>query len=205
MKKIASIVAAALVTCSISACGNRNTAYRTPGTNQGGTNIGINQGNYNTGMNTTSTYRDGIYLGEGNKSSMGNQAAIVTISGGKITDVVLKTIDAKGKETPYTTGGNAGTTMGGTTTDITRGTVGGNPVGGSNTGTTVRTPADGTMTGSTTGPTITTNLARVRRDLANAVVSQQTHNVNIANAGNDANSVANWKLAISRALDSARR
>lgn len=260
MKKITSLVAAALVTCSLSACGNRNTTYRTPGTNQGGTNIGMNQGNYNAGVNTTA-YRDGVYLGEGNRSSMGNQAAIVTVRGGRITDVVLKTIDAQGKETSYTGGGNGtGTNLGGTTTgttggtnvgtnngvsngggtttgsntgwgNVTGGTVGGNPVGGSNAGTTGRTPAGGTVTGGTNingsptggtaaggsaggaitgrnttdGTTVTTNLERVRRDLANAVVSQQTYNVNVANAGSDATSVNNWKLAISRALDSARR
>lgn len=154
MKKIASIVAAALVTCSLSACGNRNTAYRTPSTNQGGTNIGMNQGNYTAGVGNTVAYKDGVYLGEGNRTSMGNQAAIITVSGGRITDAFLKTLDAQGKEM-YTGG--------------------------------------------------TTNLERVRRDLSSAVISQQTHNVTVNNPGSDASSVNNWKLAVSRALESARK
>lgn len=203
MKKIASIVAAALMTCSISACGNRNTAYRTPTTQQGKTNFGMNQGNYNAGVGNTVAFKDGVYLGEGNRTSRGNEAAIIRVTGGRITDVTLKTLDAQGREiytngTPGNANGVGANTAGGTTVGNTTGV---NPNTGRTGGTT-----NGAITGGSTGrTTTTTNLDRVTSNLANAVVSQQTHNVTVNNPGTDASSVNNWKLAVSRALESARK
>lgn len=201
MKKIASVVAAALITCSISACGNRNTAYRTPSTNQGGTNIGMNQGNYNAGVGNTVAFKDGVYLGEGNRTSMGNQAAIVTVSGGRITDVVLKTLDAQGREV-YSQGANVGTNTG--RVNNTTGTTikSGTPAGTTTDGTVGNTITNGA---NTVRDTVTSSIERVRRDLSGAVVSQQTHNVTINSTGSDTAAVNNWKLAISKALETARK
>lgn len=200
MKKAVGIIAAALITCSISACGNRNTAYRTPGTTQGGTNINLNQ------PIGTATFRDGVYLGEGNKTSQENHAAIVTIRNGRITNVVLKTLDNQGKEittrsTPdFTTGSTTNTGIGVTTgIDATRGTTPEITAPGGRTDNTVYGP-----TNTTTG-TALTHSERVRRDLANAIISGQTYNVSISNVGNETFAVDNWKLAVSRALASAKR
>lgn len=192
MKKVASIVATALITCSLSACGNRNAAYRTPGTTQGGTNININQ------PIGTAAFKDGVYLGEGNKTSQENHAAIVTVRNGRISNVVLKTLDNQGKEiiTRSSSGFSTNTTQGGTTgTGITRGTTPGvNPSGAPTTGSTNGISNNATLTHS----------ERVRQDLANAIVSQQTYNVTINNVGNDTFAVDNWKLAVNRALVGAK-
>ncbi|WP_411679190.1 hypothetical protein [Clostridium thailandense] len=112
MKKVASIVAITLVTCSLSACGNRNTSFRNPSVNQGGANIGLNQG---SNPQTTTTYKDGVYIGEGNKTATGTEAAVVTITGGRISNVILKTLDTHGKEitsNTQTSTGKAGTAIG---------------------------------------------------------------------------------------------
>lgn len=200
MKKVASIVATALITCSLSACGNRNAAYRAPGTTQGGTNINLNQ------PIGTAALKDGVYLGEGNKTSQENHAAVVTVRNGRITNVVLKTLDNQGKEittrstSDFTTGSTTNTGIGGTTgIDATRGTTPEITSPGPRTGTTTYGP-----TNTTTG-TALTHSERVRRDLANAIISQQTYNVNISNVGNDTFAVDNWKLAVSRALVGAKR
>lgn len=279
MKKVASLVAAALITCSLGACGNRNTAYRNGNVNQpvrnaaqdmrnAGQNIrnvGQNVRNDVTNRNTanapgvgTTAYKDGIYLGEGNRDSRGTQAAIVTIRGGKITDVVFKTLDAQGRDVAHynvpagTTNGNANTTVGGNAADATKGATGntgstmggtgtvggtmgnnntnrftggavGGPTGGTMGGTNIGisgrntngTTQWGTNTGTNTGVgtnvgtnngTTGTNLTTLdiaKRDLANAIVSNQTANVNIKNS--HPATVDNWKLAVSRALESAKR
>jgi uncharacterized protein with FMN-binding domain len=241
MKKVTSIVAVVLIAGSLTACGNRNTAYKTPGTNPNGTNLNMYQNNAisndlrnNVGIHST-LYKDGVYLGQGNKTSSGNQSAVVTIRGGRITDVLLKTLDAKGKEVktagnttgsnintaPYgsTYGSNGGTT-GGTTNGTSSGVVTGSnvmntnpnlpgsPMTGPNFGTNLEnngvTINNNTSVGINNGTTLTT-YDRVRRDLANAIVTNQTHNVTINNAGNQVNAVNNWKLAVSRALATARR
>jgi uncharacterized protein with FMN-binding domain len=103
MKKIATLVITALVVSSISGCANRNTGYG----NQNNMNRGINQGTTQgtrTGYGTTNmgttqgVYRDGIYTGEGDRGGSGNQTATVVISGGRITDITLRTVDAQGRD-----------------------------------------------------------------------------------------------------------
>lgn len=242
MKKVVSIVAVALITCSLNACGNRNTSFRNPGINQGGTNIGLNQGS-NPG--TTTTYRDGVYIGEGNKTAAGNQAAVVTITGGRISNVVLKTLDAKGTEITtnrQTSTGNAGTAIGsnmggtasgtpGETTSGTKDIVNGGTTGGAKggatsgaitgtgggrangtasgnlvTGGTTGGATDGTtINGTTAGGNTVNNYERVRRDLASSIVQNQTTNVTIGDVGNEKNATDNWKLAVNRALDRAKK
>lgn len=315
MKKVASLVAAALITCSLSACGNRNTAYYRNNNqpplnssqdirnNNAGTNIGSN-------VNTTSMYKDGVYLGSGNnRGATGNEAAIVTIRGGRIVDVALKSMDAQGRDITHysgtanntgTVGGNTsvrsgvnnGGTVGGNTitrSDVNNGSLGytgettGSAMGGTGTtGTGVRGNANlapyggvggntsvhpyggvanngspyyggnngagaggtvgrnvgipngtggtygyggttgnntagtnygynGTMNGTNQGAvggntSTTTNMSTLeiaRRDLAAAIIRQQSSYVNISS--NQTGAVENWKLAVTRALDSARK
>lgn len=127
MKKVAVLVMSALIVSSLSGCTNRNTGYR----NQNyGMNRGINQGTtqgirtgYGIGnMGTTQgAYRDGIYTGNGDRRGSYNQTATVYISGGRITDITLRTVDAQGRDVLGTT--RAGTTTG-TTTGITTGGTG---------------------------------------------------------------------------------
>ncbi|MBL4935716.1 hypothetical protein JK636_08090 [Clostridium sp. YIM B02515] len=101
MKKVASLVMTALLISTLSGCTNRNTALRNdynrvmhPGTTQG-TRTGYETTNQGR---TQGTYRDGVYTGTGNPGSNGNQIATVTISGGKIIDVALRSVDTQGKE-----------------------------------------------------------------------------------------------------------
>lgn len=272
MKKIATLVAAALITCSLGACGNRNTAY--DNLNNNGAPMNTAQDNLNLrnratapniGVNTG--LRDGVYLGEGNnRGATGNEAAIVTINGGRITNVVLKSMDSQGKDITYnsTTGGTTDVNIGGTTRGSTPGVnpglnnrapgnntagttggaatgnpnggyVGGNANGGyggtygGTTGSNTGGNATGGYTGGTyggtmggtnvggiggtTGTTIDRNtgtgtgtasaLEIARKDLANAIVRNQTANVNIST--NQTGAVNNWKLAVTRALESAKR
>jgi hypothetical protein len=124
MKKIAALVMSALVIGSLSGCANRNAANRgqyygvNRGTNQGttqGTTQGTRTGYGTTNMGTTQgAYRDGIYTGEGDRTGNTNQAATVVISGGRITDITLRTLDAQGRDIGTGTGtgytNNAGNT-----------------------------------------------------------------------------------------------
>lgn len=265
MKKVTSLVMTALLISTLSACTNRNTAMRNdynrvthPGTTQG-TRTGYETTNPGR---TQGTYRDGVYSATGDKGPNGNQIATVTIYGGRITDVSLRSVDAQGKEfgtnvaTPGTTigriTGNTGTTTadtpgtrnagtpgattggmaGGMAGDITgtpRGNTnfasgdysfqgyGGNtgPMPGSmpngvtgttNTGTATGMTGSGnsgTMNGSTGGTT--TNFGsydQMRREIASAVITNQTYDVNLGRNNTDIGQ--NWKLAIRRALEKAR-
>lgn len=280
MKKVASLVMSALIISTLSGCTNRNTAMRNYD------NRGINQGTTQgtrTGYGTTNQatpnyyYKDGVYTGESDKGPYGYQGATVTVTGGRITSIALRTYDLQGREvgannisTNKVTGGTgtAGTTTGttgitgtntGTTADTpgartygtpgvttggmaggmaastpssprgntgydatnnninvqgprgtVDGTVGGTvdgrintPYGGTNTGTTAGGITNGTNTGTTIGG-ITTNGDNdtVRRQLTDAMIRQQTYNVNLG--GNDTATVANYKLAVKRALDKAK-
>ncbi len=239
MKKIAALVMTALLVSSISGCTNRNTGYRNQSYD---TNRGINQGTTQgtrTGYGTTNmgitqgTYRDGIYTAEGTRSGNTNQAATVVISGGRITDITLRTIDAQGRDINTNTG--TGTTTGtgntanapgtgfygtpGATTGGANGGMSGNAVGAprGNTGNIngdngtmsngiVDGTAGGVNQGWTTGGTGTTagmgNTDRIRREIATAMINQQT--ADVALNGNDTREARNWKLAVRRALDKSR-
>jgi hypothetical protein len=110
MKKIAALVMSVVVISSLSGCANRY-QYRgvNPGVNQGtaqGTRTGYGINNRGT---TQGAYRDGIYTGEGNKVTNGNQTATVVISGGRITDITLRTVDAQGIENTGTSTGTGNT------------------------------------------------------------------------------------------------
>lgn len=131
MKKIISIVIAAVVVCSLSACANRNAAIGNGTTNKGitqgtrteygidyrGTRTGYNTGNNGTTQGVNTTYRDGIYTGQGNTPGNTNQVATVTVSGGRITDITLRTLDNQGREVTQDT-----TSVGRTANNMKNGT-----------------------------------------------------------------------------------
>jgi len=47
------------------------------------------------------TYKDGTYIGEGERREFGYEIAEVTIEGGKITDIVLRRMTPEGEEVDY--------------------------------------------------------------------------------------------------------
>ncbi len=78
---------------------NENTGNGTnTGNNNGATNNGANTGN---GTATTKTYKDGTYTGKGEDWEHGSEEAVVTIKGGKITNIELRRLDKEGKEIDY--------------------------------------------------------------------------------------------------------
>lgn len=121
MKKVATLVITALVVSSLSGCTNRNTSYRNRNDINRGTNQGTTQGT-RTGYGTNNTgtsqgmYKDGIYTGEGDKGANGNQTATVVISGGRITDITLRTVDAQGRDTAGNAAQGRAAGIGGDTT-----------------------------------------------------------------------------------------
>lgn len=209
MNKITSIVTAAIVVCSLSACTNRNTAmndrkrYINQGTTQGTrTGYGIN----NQGT-TQGVYKDGVYTGEGNRGPRGIQTAHVVVSGGRITDITLSTVDNVNPNSPNnatgniitgrTTGNNTVNNIGNRTTGTPGATIG---------GVTGRTTGDltgGTNAGTTTRNTGNADYERTRRDLAARMLNSQSYDV--STAGYDSILAENWKLAVRRALEKARR
>lgn len=222
MKKVISISLAAVLSLSISAC-TPKTSTNPPGTP--GTTSGT----------TTRSLRNGTYTGQGNKTASGNEIATVTISGGKITNITLRRVDANGKEIPITnTTATPGTTSGITQTTpgtnqnmnaaggSTPGTAAGNTLGstpGTTSGTTNVTPGTTTTPGATTAPGTTTttpgttsgvaqqttvNYYDVRNSLMSAMMKAQSYNVNITAPSAASATIANWKLAVRRALDQAR-
>lgn len=213
MKKTISISLAAVLSLSISAC-TPKTSTNPPGTP--GTTSGT----------TTRSLKNGTYTGQGNKTASGNEIATVTISGGKITNITLRRVDANGKEIPITnTTTTPGTTSGITQTTpgtnqnmnaaggSTPGTAAGNTLGstpgttsGTTSGTTNVTPGTTTTPGTTSGVAqqTTVNYYDVRNSLMSAMMKAQSYNVNITAPSAASATIANWKLAVRRALDQAR-
>lgn len=186
MKRILSLVAAAAVALSLSACAmDKNRVNDRVGTDSNG-NIGVQrlsqENNY-----ALATYKDGIYTAQGNPHSRGNEAATIEIRNGRIVDVDLSNINDKGQ-----TGNNPiGTRMG-------TGRVTGDQLNsgyGLTPGTITNTPPAGNNLDS---------VYSIRTKLANAIIQNQSANVNIEYG--DANwtgSINNWKLAVQRALTQA--
>lgn len=176
MNRGKSTIISILILGSIVGCGNRNTALENRTLNKTD-NRGTNQASYNTAL------RDGVYLGAGNRSSNGNEAAIVTVKGGKIVDVALKSINAEGKEI------NSGGTTGGTPNLDTNKIV----------------APGGTATGATGGGSTLAAVDQIRKDLSNAIVQKQNYDVKVDGGNMASSTVNNWILAARRAIESARR
>lgn len=228
MRRTLSVATSLLIVLSVTACA---AGTNTRNNRQGGQNIGYNQGTNRgtgnnltgggtTGMGTTGRgtgttggttgrgtgttggtgvgtgtgtslgtyqYADGVYTGEGNRGAYGNERATVTIRGGRITDISLTRVDAQGRSLSTGTG-----------TGMTGGTTG-------TTGTTGR-PAGG-VTGGTAGPAA--SLDTLRNTLRTMMINIQTYNVTVPTTATmtstDRQIAENWKLAVRRALDQARR
>lgn len=233
MRKTLGVVTASLVAFSITmvGCGNKNTAMN-PGNYQNSINQTQNQMKNRTNNMTNDVrnqvgnrmadgttpgksnmiYNDGIYLGEGNKAPDGShQAAIVTVTGGKITDIVLKTIDKQGKEIGYS--GATGKTLTNNTSDRDRSQIGNMTPGATNTG--QATYGNRTMQGASSNTNMGTGVRSsikqentatgtdtTKRNLINTMIQRQTSEVDV---GTNTAAVNDYKAAVSRALDKARK
>lgn len=165
MKKSMSMALTVIISFSLTACTSRNNANTTR-------NNSNNQGSYTRNNVSTAKYKDGVYTGYGDKTSNGNEMAVVTVRGGRIIDVNLTSVDTQGRN-KYGNGANtdntgntagtsagAGTNIGGTAnraggTGTGYGAIGGpagagyGTVGSNSYGTTDRTGVTGTPSGGT--------------------------------------------------------
>jgi uncharacterized protein with FMN-binding domain len=229
MKRIISLAASVAVLLSLSACrtGNVGMKDRNNGVTNGGTNIGRTSTiNNNT---ATGNYKDGVYTGFGNGYTNGNEKATVTIRNGLISDIDLDSVsqqeslnyrDSKGTTTNNqgitnnqnrnSNGNNTGTgTLTGTGAGTSPGTNNTTGLGDVGIGTRTGTAANNT-TGTGIGQTIDNAtgdaLSRTKTTLVNAIIQNQSSNVTINDNDTNASSkIGNWKLAVSRALEQARR
>jgi uncharacterized protein with FMN-binding domain len=190
MKRIGVFLISLIAVCSFSACYGK--ISNKPNT---GNNTSINQGTsqgYNIDQGSLRTaYRDGTYTGYGDMMSSGNNFATVFISGGRITSLTLGYTDLKGSKVVSPNGDgtlpidrmkNNSSQYGGTT-------------GNGNTGA-------GMPNGISSGGRVP-GAADLRADLTNAIIQNQTYDVNIP-SGNT-KEINNWKLAVKRALDKSKK
>jgi uncharacterized protein with FMN-binding domain len=208
MKKLLGLLIASVVALPLSACAVRDN-NRNMVQNDGGTGVRRltqQNGYYDNAVG----YRDGVYTGYGNNYTGGNEMATVTIRNGRIVDVDLTNVNQqRGANnimgTRTGTGANDRATWPGygwapdNTGNYGMGTGTDNRFGSKNrilTG----------DTGGIIGGTNNNEMSAVRTRLTNAVIREQRYDVTIVN--NDNTIVApinNWKLAVQRALDQARR
>lgn len=108
-----------------------------------------------------------------------------------------------GTGTGAVTGGAAGAAIGGATGGPAgaAGAAVGGAAGSAASGSTSGTTTNNTGTAAATGTS--TTLAQARKDLTNAMIQQQTWNVNIK-TNVDPTIINNWKLAVRRAIDKAQ-
>jgi uncharacterized protein with FMN-binding domain len=230
MKRIISLAASVAVLLSLSACrtGNVGMTDRNNGITNGGTNIGrtftINNNNNN---NATANYKDGVYTAFGNANTNGNDRATVTIRNGLISDIDLASVsqqeslnygnatgartnnqDITNNQNRYSNGNNTGTgTITGTGAGTSTGTNNTTGLGGVGTGTgTTANNTTSTGIGQTIDNATGDALSRTKTTLVNAIIQNQSSNVTINDNDTNASSkIGNWKLAVSRALEQARR
>lgn len=213
MKKSICLVCTALVVCSLCGCASNNEALR--------------NNESNVTQKAAANLKDGAYVGEGDTATNGiKQVATVIVSGGKITSVKLKNVDATGTELSdsivnSSSGGNniKYSTNGGTTVNKMpqnpsgNGTVGNTienvPENKNKAGTSKAAPVNpnngvaNSRPGHTVGALTAELIAESRKALSNAIVQKQSTNVTVK-AG-DSNMISNWKLAVDRALTKARK
>jgi hypothetical protein len=211
MKKMMSAVVVALVILSLTGCRANNKGMndsanqgntsgienRNNGVTDGGGNIGRASGTDNYG-NAAGNYKDGAYIGFGNGHDNGIEKAIVMIRSGKIVDIYLTTVSQQDAPN-FGNAANAGNNneVGLSSGAVDEGKTNTLPGSGTNPGT-----GAGAAIGNTTGH----ELGGVKSELANAMIQNQRADVTISNNDSNArNSVENWKLAVSRALNQAGR
>lgn len=76
-------------------CSCTNT--KTPIVNKSLNNVYAKKGS-NQGLINSVFYNDGVYVGEGDLKDYGKEIATITISDGKITEVIYQRVDSTGKE-----------------------------------------------------------------------------------------------------------
>lgn len=107
MKKLTSFLLSLFIISSLTACANQSTPPAETKTNPDAssnkdTTSNTTNNNTNTSNNTSNVnYKDGTYEAEADKWEYGQESAVVTIEGGKITKVELKRLDTNGKEVNY--------------------------------------------------------------------------------------------------------
>lgn len=232
MKKVVSLLAAATVTFSLSACMARNPGNVGMDDRNNGVNNGVaNQGGIagqnmsaNDFGNAGRNYKDGVYTGVGEPHDKGNERATVTVRNGRIVDIALVSLDTYGEVKDDNVADNMGNTAGNNGTNRTLDT-GRNPsindtnIG--NAGAITDTGDNRALNNATEGNpnrvdagnigasrdinnALGNTMGQIRTNLTNAIIQGQNHDVNIGN--NDANMatpINNWKLAVRRALDQA--
>lgn len=213
MKKLLSLIVAAVFSISLSACAARdnNMVERTRVRNNNGVDVERlaqpnsygNRVNYNN-TTTAGIYRDGVYTGFGNVHSGGNEKATVIIRNGRIAEIGLTNVGIQ-NENNYDIGNGKTINNQGRSLNLTDDGLGmSNPPAANNPAGDqigrMRTPA-----GTTTGPIADDESNEVRTKLIGRMIQEQSPDVTIdygnANMGK---TVDNWKIAVRRALDKAR-
>ncbi|NSW90715.1 MAG: FMN-binding protein [Firmicutes bacterium] len=107
-------------------------------------------------------YKDGTFVGVGDKWQYGNEDATVVINDGKIRSINLRRLDTEGNEVDYDN-----------------------------------------WTGKEINGKLYPNLKKFRKDLADAMIEKQTYEVDAISGATV--SSENWKLAVKRALEKAKK
>lgn len=174
-----------LYSCSASNNLSNDITNQNLGSAQGiGDNLKIN---WNTSL-ASKTYKDGTYYGKSDMTYDGIQTAVVVISGGRITDINLGTLDTNGNPVAYNNPPNGITEypaaygFTGNRKDKIKGNVG-NVINSQS-----------------------LSLEQVRYNLTVLMLKYQTHHVAVSNSTNQYTTmVDNWQLAVRRALEAATK
>lgn len=160
MKKYIFFISMCIQILLFISCSSSNTAQ-----NNISNNLYSRKGS-NQGIVNSVFYNDGVYVGEGDSKDYGNEIATITISKGKITEVVFQRVNSKGKEiiSKYCNKINNG--------DIRR-------------------------------QLLTDDIKSNIDLLTNEVMKKQSYDISIPTNNKDL--LLNWKLAVKRALEKAKK
>lgn len=210
MKKLLSFAVAAALMLSLLSCAAGNNAANNArkNINRVGYKVGTDvrrMAQPNTNIDVVGAYRDGVYTALGDTHINGNEQATIIVRNGRIAEVGL--INVGPQNMPfYEIGNGTAINHAGRLDNLAGDGLGmSNPPGSNNqTG-----GAIGTRTavgGWTPLPSSEDQANHFRTMLAGRIVQQQSADVDVSSS--DAvmgTAVANWKLAVRRALDQARR
>jgi hypothetical protein len=211
MKKLLSLVAASAVALSLSSCAVRDNNGNMA-ENNGGTGVrrltqqnGYNNNNVNFNeTNWGMAYKDGVYTGYGDGNANGNEMATVIVRNGRIAEIAL-TSSSQNNRLNYDIGNGTTINNQGRINNLV-----GDGLGMSN-NPAMNNPGTGgaanrTSTGDISTPTGEDEEIEAKTKLVGRIIQEQRADVSV-NYGSRAmgNTINNWKLAVSRALDQARR